>query len=74
MIPYNDIDHDSGIAAYECGDNYITVQFKDGWSYEYTYQSAGMQQVEQMKLLASRNDGLNAYINKHVRKKYSRKF
>lgn len=73
MISYKDIDHDSNVSAYEYGDDYIIVQFKDGGTYEYNYQSAGMHNVEMMKRLADSGDGLNAYINKHVRKNYSRK-
>ena len=67
MIPYRDIDNDSGVVAYEYGDNYIVVKFYDGTRYEYTYISAGVHNIEQMKLLANRGDGLNAYIQDHVR-------
>lgn len=74
MITYKDIDHDSNIAAYKYGGDYIIVQFKHGGKYEYTYQSAGSYHIEQMKQLADLGDGLNAYINKHVRKNYSKKF
>ena len=65
MQPYTDPDHDSGISAYEIGDDYIKVKFKDGMIYLYTYSSAGSGNVEQMKRLASQGDGLNAYINAH---------
>lgn len=74
MRSYIDVDNDSGVAAYELGDTYIIVKFKDGCSYEYTYSRAGASHVENMKKLASSGDGLNAYINKNVRKAYSRKF
>lgn len=74
MIPYKDIDHDSGVATYEPGNTYLIAKFKDGWSYEYTYSNAGASHVENMKRLAISGDGLNAYINKNLRKAYSRKF
>jgi hypothetical protein len=73
MTIYKDIDNDSGVSTYEYGADYIVVQFKDGGKYEYTHQSAGMQNIEQMKLLADQGDGLNAFINRYVRKRYSRK-
>jgi hypothetical protein len=71
MTRYKDIDGDSGVAAYEVGADYIRVQFSTGHIYRWTYASAGRQHVEQMKLLAARGDGLNAYINRFVRRKYA---
>lgn len=70
MERYMDIDNDSGVAAYEIGADFIRVQFKDGSIYRYTYASAGQQNIEQMKALARAGDGLNAYINRNVRKLY----
>jgi hypothetical protein len=74
MIPYKDINCDSGVEAYEYGNDYIIVLFKDGKNYKYTCQSAGAHNVEKMKLLAERGDGLNFFINKNVRKEYSKVF
>lgn len=73
MERYSDLDRDSGVAAYESGSDYIRVQFSDGTIYLYTYRSAGHRHIEEMKVLAKRGDGLNAYINDHVRKSYERK-
>ena len=73
MKRYSDIDRDSGVVAYETGDDFIRVQFHDGAKYLYTYGSAGSHHIEQMKILASRGDGLNAYINHKVRKAYERR-
>lgn len=73
MKPYRDIDHDSGVAAYEDGVGYILVQFKDGAVYEYTDASAGAANIGEMKRRACAGDGLNAFITKHVRKRYSRR-
>jgi hypothetical protein len=73
MQHYRDIDGDSGISAYETGDDFIRVQFKTGSVYLYTYASAGSHHIEQMKRLAASGDGLNAYINTHVKKLYARK-
>ena len=73
MQPYADIDNDSGVVGYEIGDTFITVWF-DGTarSYTYSYAHAGQAHVERMKQLARAGDGLNAYINEHVKYKYDR--
>lgn len=73
FVTYRDIDHDSGISAYEIGADYIAVQFKGGYkTYFYTYASAGAAHVEQMKKLAETGDGLNSYIGLHCRLLYDR--
>lgn len=71
MTFYQDIDGDSGVLAYELGADYIDVQFK-GTSkiYRYSYQSAGREYVEIMKVLAKNGDGLNSFINKNVKYSY----
>lgn len=68
-----DIDGDSGVIGYEIGTDYIRVQFSTGAIYLYTYASAGSHNIENMKGLARKGNGLNAYINKNVRKMYARK-
>lgn len=73
MERYRDIDGDSGIAGYENGPDYIRVKFSDGSVYLYTYASAGSDNIEDMKRLAVAGDGLNAFINKNVRKRYEKK-
>lgn len=73
MREYKDIDNDSGVAAYECGPDWIRVKFSAGSVYEYTAASAGVGNIATMKRLAEAGDGLNAFINKNVRKSFSRK-
>lgn len=73
MRKYRDYDHDSNVSEYEYGEDYIRVQFKDGSTYEYTSASAGTSNIEEMKRLADCGDGLNSFINRCVRKRYSRK-
>ena len=73
MERYSDIDRDSGVIAYECGSDFIRVRFSDGAIYLYTYRSAGQHHIENMKGLAKRGDGLNAYINDHAKKGYERR-
>lgn len=73
MEYYRDIDGDSGVEGYEIGTDYILVQFTTGAVYLYTYSSAGADNIEIMKQLARGGNGLNSFINRHVRKKYDRK-
>ena len=73
MERYKNIGGDSGVAEYEIGPDFIRVKFKDGSVYLYTYASAGSQDIEQMKKLAVAGEGLNAFINRNVRKSYERK-
>ena len=74
MPLYKNLGGDSGVYSYEIGNKRIIVTFSSNMSYEYTYSSAGSDHIEKMKTLAVQGQGLNSYINKHVRTKYSRKF
>lgn len=73
MERYRDIDGDSGVNAYEIGSDFIRVKFSTGAIYLYTYASAGQINIDQMKILAQRGEGLNAFINTTVRKLYAQK-
>jgi len=73
MEKYKNIKGDSGVVFYELGDGFIRVMFSDGAIYLYTDQSAGVYNINQMKILAANGDGLNSFINQNVRKKYARK-
>ena len=73
MPLYRDIDGDSGVVRYESTPDSITVYFKDGSGYLYTNVSAGAHNIQRMKTLAMNRDGLNAFINKHVKKLYASK-
>jgi len=71
MQHYKDLNNDSGILAYESGDDYIKVQFKDGAIYLYNYNKPGSQHIEEMKRLANNGNGLNSYIGKYVKSNYA---
>ncbi|UGB39017.1 hypothetical protein [Frateuria soli] len=73
MPLYKDINGDSGVQAYDIGEGAITVHFEKGGSYLYTNASTGADHVAEMQRLAQLGDGLNAYINKYVRKNYALK-
>ena len=73
MQRYRNLSGDSGVVAYEIGRDSIDVKFKDGWTYLYTYASAGPSQIEEMKKLAVAGQGLCKYIVQHVHKSYAAK-
>ena len=74
MERYKNLGGDSGVVAYEIGDDSITVQFHDGWKYLYTNQSTGVNDVAQMKSLAISGQGLNSFISRIIRKRFASKF
>ncbi|SLN35686.1 hypothetical protein AQS8620_01256 [Aquimixticola soesokkakensis] len=71
MTPYRDWDNDSGVKAYDIGQSHIDVQFKGGAVYRYTSLSAGQQNLDHMARLARAGNGLNNFINRVVKKRYS---
>lgn len=73
MQPYQNRAGTSGISAYEIAAEAVTIQYSDGDVYEYTYASAGQENVERMKELARAGQGLNTFINANVRKRFARK-
>jgi hypothetical protein len=72
MQRYSNVDGDSSVAAYECGQDSITVEFTDGKAYIYTYASCGQANCDQMKRLAASGTGLNSFIMRTVRNHYAR--
>ena len=68
MERYRNLNRDSGVFSFEIGVDYIKVVFTTGAEYTYSYTKAGRAHVEDMKRLAKQGAGLNAYINKNVRK------
>ena len=73
MERYKNLSGGSGIVAYESGPDFIRVQFSSGSVYLYTYESAGSENIEEMKELASKGEGLNSFINTTVRYYYARR-
>lgn len=62
MKAYRDIDGDSGISAYDYGEDWIKVQFNSGQIYEYRASKIGQAHITAMKELANSGEGLNSYI------------
>ncbi len=73
MQQYRDINGDSGVAEYQIEPGKIIVRFSKGGTYLYDSTKPGARHVEEMQRLARAGDGLNAYINKFVRKDYAEK-
>jgi len=74
MEKYVNRSGNSGVVAYQVESDSITVEFEDGWRYSYTYESAGADNVEHMKLLAARGQGLSGFISRTVRNGYATKY
>lgn len=73
MTNYMNRSGTSGVYGYENSINSITVQFKNGSVYLYTYSSTGASHIEKMKQLASMGSGLNSFITTTVKKRYQAK-
>ncbi|HEY0733473.1 MAG TPA: hypothetical protein VGD69_01080 [Herpetosiphonaceae bacterium] len=73
MEQYQNLSGDSGVVAYEIGDDSITVEFSRGGVYRYDYESAGREAIERMKELAHAGRGLNTYINQTVKQQFAEK-
>lgn len=73
MEQYKNLGGNSGVHAYEVGNDFVKIQFRTGAVYLYTYQSAGSNNIEEMKKLAPTGAGLNSFIMLNVKFKYARK-
>lgn len=63
MIPYTGSGRKQpGVTAYEFNADSITVEFRSGERYVYTYSSAGASTIEAMKNIALANEGLSTFI------------
>lgn len=74
MERYANLSRNSGVIAFEIAADSIKVKFIDGNEYLYTYDSAGADNVDHMKQLALRGEGLSGFISATVRDRYAKKF
>ena len=74
MVLYTNLNGNSNICAYEIGHDFIDVKFNGGDVYRYSYVSAGVANIEKMKILARMGSGLNSYIMHYCRKLYETKY
>lgn len=73
MQPYGQPGRSQGVVGYEIGETFIRLEFGDGSIYRYDADNPGASDIEQMKALAARGEGLTTYVNKHVRKRYAKR-
>jgi hypothetical protein len=73
MERYRNLSGNSGVKEYEIGSDYIRIQFSGGSTYTYTYSSAGSNNIETMKRLATGGQGLGTFINRNVKGRYASK-
>ena len=64
---------DAGVSGYRIGRDRIEIEFRDDSTYLYTYAMPGQTDVEAMKELAAKGEGLSTYINQRVRQRYAAK-
>ena len=70
MNLYTNISGQSNILGYDFGEESITVYFRKGQEYTYSYDSAGQEVVEEMKRLADEGIGLAGYIQQNAKYSY----
>ena len=68
MERYKILGDNSGIVAYELGEDWIKIQFRDGGLYLYDYKNTGSDLIEQMKELAIAGQGLNSFVSRFVKR------
>jgi hypothetical protein len=75
MKRYQNLSGDSGVDAYEIGEDFIKVRFRQGAVYWYTGEGVGARHLAELKRLALSGRGLGTYISRHaeVREGYARK-
>ncbi|WP_144147845.1 hypothetical protein [Paraburkholderia sp. BCC1884] len=66
MERYRNISGDSGVEAYEIGDDFVKLRFRTGGVYWYTEASVGARHLAALKRLARRGQGLSTYISQHT--------
>lgn len=62
--------HNLTIVGYDIFDDRVTLEFADGSKYLYTYSSAGISNVEKMKLFANQTEDLSNFVNTTVKDLY----
>jgi hypothetical protein len=73
MKRYRNLDGNSGVTAYECGDGFIRIRFVNGDTYEYTDKTTGPEHVANMQKLARAGRGLATYVSRFVHDDYAHK-
>lgn len=66
MNDYSDLNNDSNILEYECGNDWIDIKYKSGGTYRYSSSIIGGSHLAIMKELAESGSGLNRYMNQNL--------
>jgi hypothetical protein len=71
MARYKNHTGNSNITSYNVGKDFIQVSFEGSDKvYKYSHQSAGKENIDQMKKLAEAGTGLGSFIHKNVKHKH----
>lgn len=74
MKTYKNLSGDSGVVTYEIGKTSIKIKFAgESGVYIYDYKRPGKREVEKMKELAQKGQGLSTYISQEVGTNFSSK-
>lgn len=71
MEPYLDLSGRSGVVAFQIGESYIKIQFRNNRRvYVYSSRRINSDKIEHMKRLAVSGAGLNTFINQNSDVRY----
>jgi hypothetical protein len=71
MQKYKNLRGKSKVSEYQINTNSIIIRYKDNTVYLFTNESAGFENIEEMKRLALAGSGLYDFINRHVWNRYA---
>lgn len=73
MKRYGNKNGNAGVVAYETGQDFIKLMFRDRAEvYTYSDRSAGKSNIERMKRLAQSGEGLTTFVTRNVHDKYEK--
>lgn len=73
MTRYKNLSGNSGVSAYEIGEDYLAVEFTSGSVYLYNYESNGKEVIEGMKILAEAGKGLSTFISQYIKNDFAQR-
>lgn len=73
FLRYKNLSGDSKVVRYEVTKDVVTVQFADHSVYNYSNQSAGLDNIGKMKTLAAAGKGLGTFIASDLKDRFMRK-
>ena len=73
MKPYKNKSGNSGVVAYEAGDDFMIIQFATGAIYKYSDSITGKRNIRKMKTLAALGKGLSTFIATDIKDLFEQK-